>query len=137
MLLAALGWRLLDAERGLRASRIVRAVEATSPGAAAAGQNGLGLLRQNLALALEATRLDPSSLPAAQALGSVYLLLGRADDAVAAYNRALALQPAAEIYMDLGHAYRAAGAADQARLSYQAAVALDERLRAQLPTSAL
>jgi len=95
------------------------------------------LLRQNLGLALEATRLDPASLPAAQALGSVYLLLGRPDDAAAEYNRALALQPAAEIYMNLGHAYRASGAADQARANYQTAVALDERLRAQVPAGAL
>ena len=136
-LAALLGWRLVAGAHALRASRLVRAVEITSPAAAAAGPNGLGLLRQNLALASEATRLDPASLSAAQALGSVYLLLGRPDDAVAAYDRALALQPAAEIYMNLGHAFRAAGVADKSRANYRTAIALDERLRAQVPAGAI
>src|SRR5436190_23110012 len=117
-LLGALAWRAVAGSRALTASRLVRAVEATSPAAAAAGEAGQGLLRRNLALALDATRLDPASLPAAQALGSVYLLLGRPDDAISAYERALALQPAAEIYIDLGHAYRAQGASAAARSQY-------------------
>ena len=137
VLLAALAWRGVVGQRALQASRLVRAVEATSPAAAAAGEAGQRLLRRNLALALEATRLDPASLPAAQALGSVYLLLGRPDDAITSYQRALALQPAAEIYMDLGHAYRAQGASGEARTSYAQAVALDSRLRAQVPAGAL
>ena len=136
-LLAALAWRAVVGARALEASRLVRTVEVTSPAAAAAGEAGQGLLRRNLALTLEATRLDPASLPAAQALGSVYLLLGRPDSAVTAYERALALQPAAEIYMDLGHAYRAQGASDAARSYYAKAVALDLRLRSQVPAGAL
>jgi len=146
-LLLAIAWRALAGQHELRASRLVRAVETTSPAALAAGPAGKGLLRQNLALALEATVLDPPSLPAAQALGSVYLLLDRPDDAARAYERALVLQPAAEIYMDLGHAYRAAGEransdealADRAkaRANYATAVALDSRLAAQVPAGAL
>lgn len=127
---AARGWVGL---RELRASKLVRAIEVTSPAAAAAGAPGQALLRQNLALAQEAVRLDRSSLAAAQALGSVYLLLGRADEAAAAYQRALRLQPAAEIYMDLGHAFRAAGRPADARANYALARRLDTRLEAQVP----
>ena len=137
LFLAASLWRAQAGLRDLRASRLVRAVGATSPAALKMGDSGLALLRQNLALAQEATRLDPASLAAAQALGSVYLLLGRSDDAIAAYQRALALQPTAEIYMDLGHAYHAARAAAPARQAYARAVVLDERLRAQVPPGAL
>jgi tetratricopeptide (TPR) repeat protein len=136
-LLAALAWRLTSGVEQLHASRLLRTVESTSPAAARAGAAGQPLLRQNLALAQEATHLDPGSLSSQQALGSVYLLLGRPEDAASAYERALSLQPAAEIFMNLGHARHALGENDAAREAYRRAVALDQRLRAQVPAGLL
>lgn len=124
------------AQRVLRASQIVRLIEATSPRAAGAGAAGEALLRRNLALAQEAVELDPSSVAAAQAKGSVYLLLGRPQQASDAYEAALRLQPAAELYMDLGHASFAAGDLTTARRQFARAVKLDNRLLEQVPAAA-
>ncbi len=135
LLVASLVCELVHASTVLRASRMVRIVALTTaalPRDAAAQP----VLRHNLALAVEAARLDPDSLAAAQALGSVYLLLNRPADATDAYRRALALQPAAEIYMDLGHAALAGGDTAQARLNYAQALKLDSRLAVQIPVAA-
>lgn len=122
--------------RILRASRIVRVVEATSLQAAGAGAAGEPLLRRNLALAQEALALDPSSVAAAQSKGSVYLLLGRPQQAIESYEAALRLQPAPELYMDLGHAFLAAGDLTTARRQFARAVKLNSRLAEQVPAAA-
>jgi len=135
LLVVSLAGELVHASNVLRASRIVRAVALTT-GALPRDASAQPALRHNLALAIEAVRLDPDSLAAAQALGSIYLLLNRPADATDAYRRALALQPAAEIYMDLGHAALAAGDTAQARQRYARALELDTRLAVQIPVAA-
>ncbi|MEO8504195.1 MAG: tetratricopeptide repeat protein [Acidobacteriota bacterium] len=125
-----------SAFRVMRSSRIVHTIESTSLAAARAGAEGLPLLRANLTLAREAVELDASSVAAAQALGSVYLLLGRPQEAISGYEKALRLQPTAELYMNLGHAALAKSDVAAAHTYFLRAAALDSRLAEQVPSAA-
>ena len=66
------------------------------------------------------------SIPIAR--GSLYLITGRPERAVAAYERALAVEPRSEIYRNLGHAYLAMGDLRKARRVLRTAIELDHML---------
>jgi tetratricopeptide (TPR) repeat protein len=136
LLTTALAAHVETARRRLRASKILNLVERVSPRAAAAGAGGRPLLRRNLELAAEAEALDPAEPRLPLARGSVLLLLGEPRRAIAAYRAALAIEPRAEIYLNLGRAQGMVGATEEARRNLALAVRLDPRLARAVPAEA-
>lgn len=132
LLAAALLLQVVTAQRRLRASRVTNTVERTSAAAAASAQ-GADLLRFNLAAIRQALADDPLEVRAHQAEGSILLLLGRPAEAIASYQRALAIQPGPELYLALGLAQLRSGDRAAARRFFAFAVVLDARLAAQVP----
>jgi tetratricopeptide (TPR) repeat protein len=74
---------------------------------------------------------DPNLQLIMARLGDAYDLAGRADDAVAAYKRAIELKPSFAYYNNLGGIYGRAGKIDEASASYQKAAELDPAQAAQ------
>jgi tetratricopeptide (TPR) repeat protein len=115
------------------ASRLLAEVEALSLGAARTGQVPAALIASNLQALRRAAPLDPVEVGIPIARGSQYLLLSRAEPAIAAYGEALALEPRSEGYLDLGRAQWLAGRTDEARRSFGLAVRLDPPLASLVP----
>jgi len=126
--------QVVQAPRLLRASRMVNLVERTSA-AAAARPDGAELLRRNLMLVRDALHDDPVEVRAHQAEGSLLLLLGRPADAIASYERAIAIQNGPELQLALGLASQKLGDLTAARRHFQSAVRLDPRLTPQVPAA--
>lgn len=74
---------------------------------------------------------DPNLQLIMARLGDAYDAAGRADDAVAAYKRAIELKPSFAYYNNLGGIYGRAGKIDEASASYQKAAELDPAQAAQ------
>jgi tetratricopeptide (TPR) repeat protein len=73
-----------------------------------------------------------SNLPLILArLGDAYDAAGRTDDAIAAYQQAIALKPTAAYYMNLGGVLGRAGKIDEATAAYQKSAELDPASAAQ------
>jgi tetratricopeptide (TPR) repeat protein len=64
-------------------------------------------------------------------LGDAYDAAGRADDAIAAYKRAIELKPSFAYYNNLGGIYGRAGKVDEASAAYQKAAEMDPAQAAQ------
>jgi len=124
----ALAVHVAGARRRLRASRILQLVEQVSPRAAAAGRAGVPILRRNLELVRAAEALDAADARLPLARGSLHYLLGEPERAIAAHRAALAIEPRAEIYLNLGRAQARAGDRAGARRSFELALRLDRRL---------
>jgi serine/threonine-protein kinase len=75
---------------------------------------------------------DPKHVSSAVRLGDAYGKLGRADEAIAAYRRALALRDDADVHAYLGMLLARQGQADQAEAEYQASLRLADNLLAHL-----
>lgn len=74
---------------------------------------------------------DPNLQLIMARLGDAYDAAGRADDAVAAYKRAIELKPSFAYFNNLGGIYGRAGKIDEASASYQKAAELDPAQAAQ------
>jgi len=72
----------------------------------------------------EVARLQPGDAGAWEGLGEVLLALGRAEAALAAYDRAIALNPAAELHSARGVALRQLGRLDEALAAQDRATTL-------------
>ncbi|HVS13703.1 MAG TPA: tetratricopeptide repeat protein [Thermoanaerobaculia bacterium] len=137
-LLAALVW--WSSERAydrLRASVVLQGAE--SQGARIAAQwSRLGPQARPLVTAhLQALRavreLAPADARVPLAIGSHYLLLENATSATEWYRRALAVEPRAEIYLNLGRAALLAGDRPAALEHFRTAIRLDRSFRRSLP----
>lgn len=133
LLALALVAQTLRARDLLAANQTLRQVEAVSVAAAGSGRAAPALYWAHVRVLERAHRLDPADSRILLTLGSQYVLLGRADEAVEVYRRALAVEPRPRIYLNLGRAQAAAGDLDAARESFRRAVLLDYRLRRDLP----
>src|SRR6266403_1466160 len=74
---------------------------------------------------------DPNAQLIMARLGDAYDAAGRADDAIAAYKRAIELKPSFAYYNNLGGVQGRAGKIDDASASYQKAAELDPAQAAQ------
>ncbi len=134
LLLAALVFEVRRGARLLGADKRVKVVETTSPVAAARRDAaGQALLRRNLELLRDAAAMDRADVRVPLARGSVQLLLGRLDDAIASYRQALALEPRPEIHLNLGRALAAAGRRAEAEPHFALVRQLDWRLARAIP----
>ncbi len=111
------------------ASKRLRVVQTVSSNMASLGQTPPQIIAGDFRLLREAERLDPSLVETRVAAAGQYMLTGQYDLAVAGYERALAFEPRAEIYYDLGRALEAAGRTEEARRAFARAGALDPSLR--------
>lgn len=115
------------------ASRLLAEVEALSLEAARSGQVPATMIASNLQALRRAAPLDPAEVGIPIARGSQYFLLSRAEPAIEAYQEALALEPRAEGYLNLGRAQWLAGRTEEARRSFGLAVRLDPQLASLVP----
>jgi tetratricopeptide (TPR) repeat protein len=69
---------------------------------------------------------DPKRVEPYKLLSSLYQLTNRPEEAVASYQRALEVNPTAEVYLRLGAQYEAMGRLKLARENYEAALRLDQ-----------
>ncbi len=121
----------------LAASRLLREVEAVTMSAMAARQLSEPLLFRHLEVLRTAASKDPVEVGIPIAAGTQYLLLRRNDAAIRAYEKAVALEPRPEGYLNLGRAQLAAGRPEEARANFQRAVRLEPRLILEVPEGAL
>lgn len=130
--LAALFVQARDARNRWRASRILKAVEAVSQQASQRGGLSRGLGDHHLRLLDEAGELDPALVDVPVARGWQYLLTGRPEGAIREFEDALALEPRARVWANLGEAHLQAGHRDDAREAFEKAIALDPLLAREL-----
>jgi tetratricopeptide (TPR) repeat protein len=79
-------------------------------------------LERALGLAERSVRLAPRNAPSHKALGFVYSALGRPDEAMAAYERALELDPNAwDVWINKGELHEIAGDDEAALLAFEQA----------------
>lgn len=132
---AALVWQARETWALWQASRILNAVETVT---LQAGERG-GLPRQisdhHLRLLRRVAAADPAMVDVPVAEGWQYLLTDRPQGAVRAFERALALEPRARVYANLGEAYLRAGRYEEAVDALEKAIVLDPRLAAELEPS--
>ncbi len=131
LLALALAGQAVRAGRRLEANRILHQVEQVS--LLAAGKAPAALFWTHARMLERARGLDPADSRIPLALGSQYLLLGRPEEAAAAYREALAVAPRPEIYLNLGRAQAVLGDLDGARESFRRAVVLDPGQRPLVP----
>jgi tetratricopeptide (TPR) repeat protein len=121
----------------LTAGRLLREVEALTMAAMSTRQLTEPLLFRNLEVLRTAAPKDPVEVGIPIATGTQYLLLRRNDAAIRAYEKAVALEPRPEGYLNLGRSQLAAGRREEARANFQRAVRLDPRLISEIPEGAL
>lgn len=118
----------------LQASWTLKAVEIRSNAYLQRGQARPADLLANARALERAAEQDPANVAAWIFQGSQYLLLGRAPKAITLYKQALALEPRAEIHLNLGLAYRLEKNLELAREHFAQAMKLDPRLAEQVPS---
>jgi O-antigen ligase len=128
--LVAQGDRVRDR---LRASRILKGVQMVTSRGLEMGGLPAPLLWAHVRLLGEAEELAPGSPSVPIAQGGQYLLLKRPEEAERSFRRALARGSRPEAWFGLGQAQWAAGERDAARDSFLRAVALNPRMRRDLP----
>ncbi len=131
VLAAALVGQTDRARDRIGASKRLRVVQTVSSRMAALGQAPPRILAGDFRLIREAERLDPSLVEPLVALGGQHMLTSHYDLAVEVYERALAFEPRAEIYYDLGRALSGAGRTEEAQEAFAKARALDPGLIAR------
>jgi tetratricopeptide (TPR) repeat protein len=136
-LAAALVAQTLRARDRLEAGRLLAQVEARTMAAVQARRAPSTMFSENLSWLDRASKLDPLEIGIPIARGSQYLLLRRADDAIAAYREAATLEPRPEIDLNLGRALWMRGDKAAARKSLERAIRLNPALRPEVPTGSL
>jgi tetratricopeptide (TPR) repeat protein len=138
LLLAGLALQSLRLRGRLFASKLINQVEAIAMAAAGAGPGAIErVLPYGLAALRRAGEADPLAVEVPLSRGSLFLLARRPEEAIAAYQRAAALEPHPEIYLHLGDALLAAGQLEEARRNYRIALLLDPWLRSSVPAGVL
>ncbi len=132
ILLVALALHLRYAVGRFQVGIMLARVEAASLQAATAGRLSRTLLEHNLRTLDRASTLAPAEVLVPIQRAGQYVLMGRHDRAVAAYNDALGLEPRSEIYRNLGQAQWSQGQKEEAQESFLRAVWLDHVLIRQL-----
>jgi tetratricopeptide (TPR) repeat protein len=132
-LAAVLIWQATVAGGQLEAARLRRQAEAVSLAQASSGRLVPALVAETIRNLRRAAELDPLDPGIPMLLGSQYLLLDRPQEAIAAYEEAMALEPRPEFYLNLGRALRRAGDEEAAEEAFETAVVLDWRLRKHVP----
>ena len=133
--LASLALGILVGEQGidqLRASHVLRAVELRTASALRGGPGAATIVIQNVAALRTIAALDPAEVGIPVALGSQYLVLGRYDSAIGAYEQALRLEIRPETYLNLGRALLGADRRSEALSAFERAVLLSPRLESEL-----
>jgi tetratricopeptide (TPR) repeat protein len=128
LLAAALAAQVLRARRRVEATHLVVLVEQRTLLLAGQDSPDPRELRRNLMLLDRAGALHPSMVAIAIVRGSQFLLLGRYDEAIAAYQEALDLEPRAETHFNLGRAFLLAGDREAARRHLDLAASAAPRL---------
>ncbi|HVR31049.1 MAG TPA: O-antigen ligase family protein [Thermoanaerobaculia bacterium] len=119
----------------LEASRILRTTTQVAQLAMKTGPEAARpMLQANLRPLRRAAELDPASAAMPMAIGSHYLLLGNAGAAGEAYERALAIEPRATLYLNLARVRLLEGRREEALGLIDAAVTLDPALRREAET---
>jgi Tfp pilus assembly protein PilF len=136
MALAALIGQTVRAADRLRSSQLLKTVEATTPGFARQGAGGRPWLALHLRALSAAQQSEPSNVALVTAAAAQLYLLNRLDEAEAEYRRALAIEPRAEVWLNLGRTLWQKGDSAQAREAFTRALALNPRLADQLPAGA-
>lgn len=134
---AAIVGQTLRARDRVEAGRLLAQVEARTMAAVQARRAPSTMFSENLSWLDRAAHLDPLEIGIPIARGSQYLLLRRADEAIAAYREAAALEPRPEIDLNLGRALWMRGDKDAARKVLERAVRLNPALRAEVPAGSL
>jgi len=134
-LILALGFQTVRLRDRLLASSLLRLAETRTLSAAATGRIASTVLQQNLLDLERAARLDPVEVGVPLARGSQFLLMRRAGAAIESYERALALEPRPEIYLNRGRALLLAGQAAAAGEDFARAARLDPALRIPQPAA--
>jgi len=132
VLAAALGAQVVRAWRRVEATHLLLRAEERTLALARRGAPDPRELRRNLVLLERAATLHSSLVAIPIARGSQFLLLGRNDQAIAAYQEALALEPRVETHYNLGRAYLAAGDEKSARRNLERAARASPRLRSDV-----
>lgn len=130
-----LQWR--RCARQWEADRILKAVETSTAETLASRRAAPAVLLRNAEELTRAEHLAPASASIRLAKGSQYLLLGRNELAIQAYEAALRLEPRPEIYLNLGRAQWRAGREESALGNFRLAVRLDPNLVRELPPAAV
>jgi O-antigen ligase len=133
VLILALGFQTVRLRDRLLASSLLRGAETRTLAAAATGRIASTVLQENLLDLERAARLDPVEVGIPLARGSQFLLMRRADAALESYERALALEPRPEIYLNRGRARLLAGQAAAAGEDFALAARLDPALNIPQP----
>jgi tetratricopeptide (TPR) repeat protein len=128
LLVAALVLEGRQAERRLRASHQLAAVEDMTRQLASRGLLSRQVMERQAHVMQEAAALDPVEVGIPIARGAQYLLLGRYDAAIRAYEEALELEARGEIYANLGRARFHAGDREGAREAFTKALRLNPAL---------
>jgi tetratricopeptide (TPR) repeat protein len=136
-LAAALVAQTIRARDRLEAGRLLAQVESRTIAAVQARRAPSTMFAEHLSWLDRAEQLDPLEIGVPIARGSQFLLLRRADDAIAAYRVAAAREPRPEIDLNLGRALWMRGDKDAARQSFTRAVRLNPMLRSEVPAGAL
>jgi tetratricopeptide (TPR) repeat protein len=136
-LAAALAGQTLRARNRIEAGRLLAQVEARTMAAVQAKRAPSTMFAENLAWLDRAAQLDPLEIGIPIARGTQYLLFRRADEAIAAYRDAAALEPRPEIDLNLGRALWMRGDKEAARKVIRRAVQLNPALRAEVPSGSL
>lgn len=119
----------------IQASRTLLTVERISLAMVQQGKATVPALLANARALEEAHAQDPANAAIVMSRGSQYLLLNRPGSAIEIYQRALALEPRPEVYLNLGRAYWLLGRKGRARGYFTQAIQLDPRLESQIPQS--
>lgn len=138
-LAAQILWLGLQVHRSLgrwEADRILKAVEASTAQALVTRRAAPASLLHNAEELTRAERLAPASASIRLVKGSQYLLLGRNEAAIAAYEEALRLEPRPETYLNLGRAQWRAHRETAALENLRRAVRLDPGLMREVPSAA-
>ena len=120
------------ARKHWRASRILRVVETVSMEASQRGGLPRRFGEHHLRLLSEAGELAPALVDVPVARGWQYILLGRPQGAIRAFEEALELEPRARVWANLGEAHMSAGNHAEAREAFTRAIELDPLLAREL-----
>lgn len=127
---AVLALQIRRLDQRWEASRILRTVEAVTERVRAGGTAvppavRQQLLQRNLEILKRAAEQAPDEVTTLVLRGGQYSLLGRQELALRSYRQALALEPRAEIYLNLGHLHWSREERDEARRAFALAGFLD------------
>jgi tetratricopeptide (TPR) repeat protein len=131
VLLAATVLEVRRAAGWWRAGRILAEVERVTVATASQGRLPMPVVERGLRRLDEAERLHPSHVGPPTYRGNLYLLSHRPKAAVRAYETALAIEPRAEVYANLGRAHLELGDRDVAQSLFQTAIFLDRHRQSQ------